>query len=66
MGSRSFALVADVSSADSAAIEPVLRGLIDGEINDRERLPCGGDAQTCSDPAYAHVDDAALRSRLRD
>ena len=32
MGSRSFALVADVSSADSAAIEPVLRGLIDGEI----------------------------------
>jgi hypothetical protein len=45
VGSRSFALVADVSSADSAAIEPVLRGLIDGEIMPtRERLPYGGDA----------------------
>jgi hypothetical protein len=26
--SRSFVLVADVSSADSTAIEPVLRGLV--------------------------------------
>jgi hypothetical protein len=32
VNSRSFALVADVSSADSAAIEPVLRRLVDGEI----------------------------------
>jgi hypothetical protein len=32
VSSRSFALVADVSSADSAAIEPVLRRLVDGEI----------------------------------
>ena len=32
VGSRSLAFVADVSSANSAAIEPVLRRLIDGEI----------------------------------
>jgi hypothetical protein len=29
---RRFALVADVNSADPAAIEPVLRGLVAGEI----------------------------------
>lgn len=33
MSSRSFALVADVSSADSAAIEPLLIGLVNGEIS---------------------------------
>jgi hypothetical protein len=32
MSSRRFALVADVSSADRASIEPVLRRLIGGEI----------------------------------
>jgi hypothetical protein len=32
MGGHSFDLVADVSSADSAAIEPLLRRLVDGEI----------------------------------
>jgi hypothetical protein len=45
VGSRSFALVDDVSSADSAAIEPVLRGLIDGEIIPTVNgFHCGGDA----------------------
>ncbi len=32
MSTRSFDLVADVSSADPAAIEPMLRRLVDGEI----------------------------------
>lgn len=32
MRDQDFDLVADVSSADPTAIEPVLRGLIDGEI----------------------------------
>jgi hypothetical protein len=32
MGFRLFALVADVSSADPAAIEPLLRRLVGGEI----------------------------------
>jgi len=33
VSSRSLALVADVSSADSAAIEPLLSGLVNGEIS---------------------------------
>ena len=32
MSTHRFDLVADVSSADSAAIEPVLRGLVGGEV----------------------------------
>jgi predicted component of type VI protein secretion system len=32
VSSHSFDLVADVSSADSAAVEPLLRGLVGGEI----------------------------------
>jgi hypothetical protein len=71
VSSHSFDLVADVSSADSAAIEPLLRGLVNGEISPTadgfhvEAMLYGESAQDLNRLLLSALRRVERRTRLR-
>ena len=62
MTTQRFELVADVSSADPAAIEPVLRGLVGGEMS---QTPDGFHVMATLSGESAHDLNRSLLSALR-